>query len=152
MPPRKAVTFADDAVRVEGLRDFVKALKTVDAQYPKAVRQANFDLAAELVARAKSEADSVGGVARKAARSLRAARQTGASVVSGGGARHPYFWGAEFGSKQYRQFRAWRGNQYGGWSGGPGYFLHPTIRSESEKLIDAWVARLDALSRDAFPD
>ncbi|MDM4721845.1 hypothetical protein QTQ03_20425 [Micromonospora sp. WMMA1363] len=152
MSPRKAVTFNADAVRIEGLRDFVSALKAVDAQYPKAVRQANYDMAAELVARSKADAASVGGVARKAARSLRAARQANASVVTGGGARYPYFWGAEFGARQYRQFKPWRGNQYGGWSGGPGYFLHPTIRSEAERLLDGYMARLDALAGEAFPD
>ncbi|MFD1083886.1 hypothetical protein [Micromonospora andamanensis] len=131
---------------------FAKALKAVDSRFPKELREANFDLAAELARRSRVRANSEPGVARKAARSLRAARQASAAVVVGGGPRYPYFWGAEFGAKQYRQFQTWRGNQWGGWSGGPGYFLHPTIRQDARALVDEYMKRLDELTAEAFPE
>ncbi len=151
MPPRKAATFSGGSIQIEGLRDFNRALKQVSDQYPKQVKDANYDLAREVATRAKTRAMGEGGSARKAAASLRASRSANASAVSGGGPRYPYFWGAEFGSKRYGQFKAWRGNQWGGWDGGPGYFLHPTIRNDARKLIDDYMKRLDELAAEAFP-
>lgn len=148
----RAITSNADAVTVEGLADFHRALKKLDDQYPKAVKNSNYNLANEIAKRAKTSARSQGGIVRHGSRSLRAARQASAAVVVGGGPRYPTFWGAEFGSKQYRQFKSWRGNQWGGWSGGPGYFLHPTIRRDARALIDEYMRELDALADEAFPD
>lgn len=150
MPRPKAVTFNSDAIVIEGLADFNKALKSLDAEFPKELKQSNYDLAKALVDLARARATS--GIAKKASRSLRAGRQANAAVVTGGGPRAPYFWGAEFGAKQYRQFKAWRGNQWEQWDGGPGYFLHPTIRDHATELIDEYMKRLDELTAKAFPE
>lgn len=137
-------------VTIEGLRDFHRALRELDKKFPKALRDANFDLASEVVKRSKARGLTEGGVARKASKSLRAARSANSSVVTGGGPGYPYFFGAEFGAKQYRQFETWRGNQWEGWDGGPGYFLHPVIRSDARELVAAYMKRLDALADEAF--
>jgi len=140
-------------VVIEGLRDFVKALEEVDKKYPEAVRKANYDVARQLIVAARAEARSVpNGVARKAARSLRAGRAADAATVTGGGPNYGFFFGAEFGAKKYRRFEPWRGNQWGGWSGGPGYFLHPTIREKANELVAEYVRTLDELYSKAFPE
>lgn len=148
----RAITSRDNAVVIEGLSGFAKALKAVDEDFPKSLRKANYDLAGEIVTRARSEARSEGPVEAAASRSLKSARSANSSTVVGGGARYPYFWGAEFGSKAYKQFQPWRGNQWGGWEGGPGYFLHPTIRRDAKALLDEYMKTIDALTAKAFPE
>lgn len=136
---------------IEGLKPFARALKKLGEEYPTALRQANYDLASEVVRRSKLRAHMAGRQAASAARSLRARRSTNQAMVVGGGARMPYFFGAEFGAKQYTRFPRWRGNQFGGWEGGPGYFLHPTLRAEARPLIDEYMDRLQELASEAFP-
>ncbi|MDG4826020.1 hypothetical protein O7635_29575 [Asanoa sp. WMMD1127] len=134
-------------------------------EYPKSLRDANYDLAGELIDRARTMAAQEGRFHAKAARSLKSYRSTNQSVIAGGGPRYPYFFAAEFGQdrrsgwyarRQYQgqgrdQLKSWRGNQWGGWEGGPGYFLHPTIRRDAKQLIDAYMERIDALTAQAFP-
>jgi hypothetical protein len=140
-------------MRVEGLDEFRAALRVAYAQYPEAARRANFEIAQTIAARARVRAGARGGVARKAAVSLRAYRTATGGVLTAGGARAPYFWGAEFGAKRYRRFDTWRGNQWRGWAGGPGYFLHPTIRDEARNLLHRYVQSLDAdVHRRPFRD
>lgn len=148
----KAITSGEYAVRIDGLKAFAKALKVVDEKYPGALRDANYDLASQVVDHAQRRARGEPGVALKASKSLRASKQAAQATVAGGGARYPYFYGAEFGSKSYRQFQNWRGNQWNGWAGGPGYFLHPTIRDDAPELISAYMDHLDKLAAQAFPD
>jgi hypothetical protein len=150
---RTTTTLSGDSVRIEGLKAFAKALRKADEQFPGALKQANYDLAKEVVDLSKARAGSYSRQAAKAAKSLRAYRQSQQAMVGGGGARYPFFFGAEFGAKRYRQFPSWRGNQWGGWEGGPGYFLHPTIREEATPLIDAYMKRIEELALDGpFPD
>lgn len=138
---------------VHGLKPFLRDLRAVGDKYPAAVKEANFDAASMIVALARTRAGSAGIVqSRRNAQSLRASRSGSAAMVVGGGPRYPTFWGAEFGAKRWPQFRPWRGNQWGGWSGGPGYFLHPTIRDEGSKILDEYVKVLRELERQAFPD
>jgi hypothetical protein len=138
-------------IQVDGLRAFAEALEDVDKEYPKSLRQANYDVASAIVKGSKATATTHSRLARKAAKSLRAMRAGDKSVVTGGGPKYPFFYGAEFGAKQYRQFDAWRGNQWEGWDGGPGYFLHPTIRRDARELINDYVRVLDELHAKAFP-
>lgn len=141
-------------LRVEGLDEFRTDLRTAQADYPEAVRLAGYELAKSITTRAKLRAAARGGVARKAAvSSLRAYRTSRGGAVAAGGARAPFFWGAEFGAKQYRRFDSWRGNQWGGWSGGPGYFLNPTIREDARALLRGYIETLDErVHSQAFPD
>lgn len=140
-------------MRVEGLDEFRTALRVAYAEYPDAASRASYEVARTIAARARGRAGARGGVARKAAVSLRASRTTTGGALTAGGARAPYFWGAEFGATRYRRFDTWRGNQWRGWAGGPGYFLHPTIRDEARDLIRRYIESVDAdVHRRAFPD
>ncbi len=138
-------------VDVVGLRAFVKTLKEVDAKYPNQIRQANFDVARGIRDAARVRA-TTRLEKRVALRGLRALRSRSEAAVILGGPNSPEAFGAEFGARRYKQFRSWRGNQFGGWEGGPGYFLHPAIREEGPYLIREYAKRLDALAAEAFPE
>lgn len=169
----RQVTNRELTVKIEGLRDFREALKLVADEYPDAVKKANNDLATGLVKHAQKRGRSYGGVVAKGSRSLKATNAAAYSAILGGttGSKtdRAVFFGAEFGGKRRTQgkkipvnargprklrsgFKPWRGNQWGGWSGGPGYFLHPTIREEGPAAIEEYKQRLLRLERRAFPD
>lgn len=144
---------ATDAVRVEGLDDFRRALKALGAQWPKMLAKANHD-AAELIARdAASKAGGQGGVAAKVSPSIKATTTAASASVQLGSNAYPMALGAEFGAKQYPQFKAWRGNQ---WepddANGVGYFLHPAIRETKTRFEDIYLEGIERLAHEAFPD
>lgn len=141
-----------DTFEVGGLSDFARALKSLADTYPKELQQITYGLGRDLVLSARTKAAQDSRLSAKAAQSLRASRSTTSVTVSGGGARAPYFYGAEFGSYRYKQFKTWRGNQFSGWSGGPGYFLHPAIRESGATIFHRYMDALDAISDRAFPD
>ncbi|MGR6999942.1 hypothetical protein ACU686_20670 [Yinghuangia aomiensis] len=86
----------------------------------------NYQLALMMVRRARQKAGYTGGVAVKAAKSLRAARAADYAALRYGGPRYPYALGAEFGSRRYKQFKPYRRK---------GYWLYQS-RYEIENLRD----------------
>jgi hypothetical protein len=146
-------TIRAQAYEIEGLRSFLRSLRKIADDYGDVIKQANFEVGEAIVRGARERAAQQPGVARKAAESLRAARQASAAVVTGGGARYPYFFGAEFGARRYHQFQPWRGNQFeaAGWDG-PGYFLHPTLREDGPGILRDYLEYLDQLHREAFDE
>jgi 3-hydroxy-3-methylglutaryl CoA synthase len=148
----KPITSTGGSVDIVGLADFTRACKAAANGAPEAMKQANYDVANKLVVSARAVAAGHSKLANKAAKSLRASRAAGYAAINAGGARYPFFYGAEFGAKQYKQFDSWRGNQWRGWDGGPGYFLHPTIRAKGRAAVDEYMKRLDELTAQAFPE
>lgn len=141
------------SVSVVGLADFNRALSVAGKEYSKAANRAGYDLARTLVKRAREVASRRSiRTASKAAKSLRVSRGASFVAISGGGPKYPYFWGAEFGARNYRQFEKWRGNQWGGWDGGPGYFLNPTIRQDGPALIRRYMDDIGKVTDKAFPE
>ena len=131
------------AVNVEGLRELNKALKELGPEFPKEMRKTNKDVADGVASEARSAALSLGGVAAKAAPSLKASAGTTSAGVALGGNSAPWAAGAEFGGGRRpttKQFRPWRGN-------GPdaGYFLYPTIRENAEQIEGQYREALDEL-------
>lgn len=140
-------------VSIQGLTEFSRALSAVSKDFPKQLKEANYNLAKTLRDRARIRSQRTGlATTAKAARSLRASRGSNYAAVTGGGSRYPFFYGAEFGSKRYKQFLSWRGNQWEGWNGGPGYFLNPTIRMDGRALLEKYYKEVDALTARAFPE
>jgi hypothetical protein len=122
------------------------------------VKQANFDVADKLTQAAKAKAAGLTRQQQVAAESLRATKTQNYAAVRLGSARKPYALGAEFGAKKLtrrgrvaRGFKPWRGNQFNGWEGGPGYFLHPSIREKGPELIQEYQNAIDRLMSEAFP-
>lgn len=152
MPPKLR---ADGFIRVTGLKELAKALREIDKDLPKEMSAGSQQVAQHIVDRATTAAASVGPMQRKAARSLAAARQQKMAAIKYGGARYPFAMGAEFGGGKYgagnpkpgsggrgftTQFRPWRGN-----SSDAGYFLYPTIRRESDRIVELYGQVLDDL-------
>lgn len=140
-------TIRSGAVRVEGLADFQRELRALDSKLPRQLGQAN-KAAAEMVAvKARARAMSLGGVAAKAAPSIKAAAEQRRSKINLGGARAPYALGAEFGGRgrpTTQQFQPHRGQS--------GYFLWPTVRDTREEFIEVYAKAIDQLMKSAFPN
>jgi hypothetical protein len=150
--PAINISGAAGSTQIVGLRDFQRALSIAGKGFSLAIKEANVIAAKELVSVAKGKAESLGSVAAKSAKSLRASFALNYSAVNLGGGRYPFALGAEFGAKQYRQFKSWRGNQFEGWEGGPGYFLFPSLREHGEEIVKRYFDRIDRLTDEAFPD
>lgn len=145
---------------VEGLAQFTRALARAGADGTRAeVKQANFDVADKLADAAKQKAAGLSRQQTAAAQSIRATKTQNYAAIRMGSARKPYALGAEFGAKKLtrngriaRGFKPWRGNQFNGWEGGPGYFLHPSIREKGPALIREYQNAIDRLMSEAFPE
>lgn len=140
-----------ERIDIAGLREFEHSLGEAKAALPRVIRSINRSVAQEIVDSAREHADRP--QQRKAATSLRVVGGAASIAVS---LRNKFGFelGAEFGSKRYKQFPPWRGNQ---WSEtwvpeGVGYFLHPAIRDDAARIIGEYNRRLDEVWRIAFPD
>lgn len=146
---------ANEVVRVVGIDDLVQALRAMGPQWPKELGKANQEAASTVVSGAQTIAAQLGGVARKAARSLKAAAAARESKVTLGGPAYPFALGAEFGAKAWLQFEDWRGNQWEpDTDAGVGYFLHPAIRNlrRTGEYETVYLAAIDRVVARAFPD
>ena len=149
-----------DTVKVAGLSELRKELKRLDeATLIDELKDANYEVAElvrkEAVGRASTKME------QRAADSLKSARQAARAQLSGGGAKVPYFGGAEFGAMRnqtrtgpsgrtyqgYNQFQEWRGN-----GSDAGYFLYPAIRDLSEPIVNIYGDYLEQITKKAFPD
>ncbi len=148
------------AGNIEGLSQFTRALARAGADgMRQEVKDANFQVADKLADAAKAKAAGLTRQQQSAAASLRATKTQNYSALRLGSARKAYALGAEFGAEKRtrsgaiaRGFQPWRGNAFSGWSGGPGYFLHPTIREKGEELIAEYRQNIDRLMAEAFPE
>lgn len=136
----------DVRIEVEGLNQLRKDLKAVDAKLVKELGQAYKTIGDMVITAASSRAVALGGVAAKSAQALKATARSTDVTIRLDGQKFPYALGAEFGGSQ-PQFKPWRGN-------GPdaGYFLYPTIRSDSQKILDAFNEAIDKATKLAFPN
>lgn len=143
---------SQDTVKVQGLDKFRSELRKLQQSGGSdgiaLLKEANYQVALMVVGKAQSRASSVGPMQARAASSLRPGRQQARAVVSGGSARVPFFFGAEFGALQYKQFLPWKkpGN------GNTGYFLFPTMKAETQNIINMYGDELDKITKSAFPD
>lgn len=136
---------------VEGFSQMSKALKktSLGGDVRKALKDTSNVVVNE--ARSRLQSDAVGPSRRSAAMYSASATQRGASVKMNPGSRFPWAWGLEFGSKRYRQFEPWRGNQWVRIGDGPGYYLQPAIREKKDEAIRLLDQRLSLLF-DHLPD
>ncbi|MEU3618847.1 hypothetical protein ABZ725_41970 [Streptomyces sp. NPDC006872] len=148
------------AGNIEGLSQFTRALARAGADgVRQEVKEANFQAADKLADAAREKASGLSRQQASAAQSLRATKTQNYAAVRLGSKRKSFALGAEFGSVRRtragriaRGFQEWRGNQFSGWSGGPGYFLHPTIREKGDQLIAEYRNNIDRLMAEAFPE
>lgn len=134
-----------EAVEVTGLRDFLAALKAVD--FNRDLGKAHKRAADMVASKARSKAESLGGVLAKAAPSIKALSQQRAAAISLGGATFPFALGAEFGGQRRPTTQ-----QFVPWTGHTGRALYPTIRDTREEFLKLYADEIDELMHRAFPD
>lgn len=116
-----------------------KDLKQIDESAPKLLAKVNRKIATYVVGLARGKAAELGGVFKKSAPAVTASGSGSAVAVFLKKTSRPYAFGAEFGSKRYKQFDAWRGNNRdNAFDGGPGYFLFPSIRDHKSEIEQKW--------------
>lgn len=138
-------------VQVLGLKELIVGLKAADAAWPKELGRASKESGDVVIAAAKTVAAQQGGAAKHAAPSLKSAAKARQVEVSYGSNAYPMAMGAEFGSKRFKQFKPFRGNQWEG-DGGPGYVLQPSVKSKRQEFETIWLAGIDRVTRQAFPN
>lgn len=141
-------------VGIVGLREFRRALRSMDRDLPKLITKANREIVEPVVERARRRYSrlyrSRSGKAKRSIRGL--ATQTKATVAVGR-PRLPYVLGQEFGSNQgpnTRQFPRYLPAPSG--RGGLGYFYYPSIREGLQELrAKHYIDALDRAAAQAYP-
>lgn len=140
-------------VQIEGLRDFNRALRRIDASLPKVTRQAHAEFANQVRDAARSTARSLPGKGRFAALIRSSAGQNFGAVKLK--ASHPAAAGWVFGSLRFRRFRRWVGKQSAvsgfGDFGPAAYAVGPAITREAPRVLDQYHRRVQQAFRQAFP-
>jgi len=102
-----AVVRSADSVNVTGLAELRREIKKAQqAGGPDGAGQLsalNYKVSEFVIGRAKTTASSVSPMASKAAQSMDASKSGVAARVNAGGARYPFFGGAEFGAHRNRK-------------------------------------------------
>lgn len=89
-----------EAIKIEGLNEFVRNLKRIDSDLPKAVRKA-FNSAADIVV--EDARPSIPKRSGKAQAAVRAQSTQTSARVKGGGAKAPYYPWLDFGGRVGRK-------------------------------------------------
>lgn len=139
------------AAKVTGIRDIQRALRQVDGQSQKKLREVGNRAVQRIVVKAQANASTP--MEKAAAATLRAQSQQRYAAIKLGRARVPFALGAEFGAGRnstrrrstgtyvgYRQFKPWRGN-----GEDAGYFMYPAIRAERQQTISDYLAGIGQL-------
>ena len=85
-----------DPIKIDGLRELQRNLRTLDAELPKALRLAHNEAAGLVVDWAQSRVTVRSGRARRSVRATSSQRE---AKVTGGGARIPYYPWLDFGGR-----------------------------------------------------
>lgn len=88
-----------EPIKVEGLREFNRGLRALNADAPKGLRLAGNEAARIVVAAAKPRVPIGPGKGGHAASSLKAASTRTAARVSAGGKKYPYYPWLDFGGR-----------------------------------------------------
>lgn len=141
-------------VAVPELNDFIRDLRAMDADLPKELRKVNKEAAEFVADKARAKATSLGGVAAKAAASIRAAGEQRRSLVKLGGARAPWALGANFGAAHDQERTGPSGrkflghNQFPGWVGknDDDRFMLSTARDHASEFLEIYADAFDAFA------
>lgn len=145
----------DTELRIDGYDEFRAELRKLGPEYSRQLGRFHHEAATPIAEDAADRAKRRRAFGSRAAASIKATRKSKAATIAGGGARFPWFWGAEFGAKRYRQFGPWRGNRWTPVGGsGVGYAMHPAIRDAvlGGEFIETYGDSLMEFASSAFPD
>lgn len=145
-------------IEVKGLAAFRKELRKLEGKtFTDALKDEHQKVAQRVVDASQRRARSTG---RRnvvvAATTLKASRTVAGAVVRGGSAQIPWAGAAMFGTRHdvIRQgprgpYRGW--NQFLPAKTG-GYVVYPAIKDEESEIVRMYLAGIDRVMRDAFPD
>ena len=142
------------AVDVQGLKEFSRDLKRINAELPKQLRKAGLGVAKLVAAEARTRARSGTRIQRKAATAIKAqAGAARASVAVKPTAKVPFALGAFFGAKRYPQFEPWVGSTWKAGVAGEGpYAINPAIVALEDQIVAVYAEAVDEITKQAFPD
>lgn len=135
-----------ETVRVEGLTELNRALKSLGPEAQRELKDASRRVAGFVASDAASAARSIGGVAAKTAPSIKAVGGVSSAGVAFGGSGYPFAGGAEFGAYRFKQFQPWRGS-----SSSAGYFVYPSIRHDADRIVTEFSDAVDKVIDRNFP-
>jgi len=141
-------------VRVTGLRELARELGRVDPRLRKQLGQ-EYRRLSELLAHKAGIRIRTGAKGRGGSFGVRryrpsASTTSGRVIIAGANPRGA---GDEFGSRAFKQFRPWRGNQWTNWPDGSiGYGLLPVIREQEETIKQGFLDAVEASLTKAYPE
>ncbi len=139
------MTNSIDPIRVEGLREFQRALKEMDGESQKKLRLVLNDAAELVVDRARRNVPVKTGGARK---SIRVSSSQREARVKAGGARVPYYGFLDYGGKTGR----WPNGTHRRPFERDGRYLYPAYYAERRSILERLERGLTDLARDSGLD
>ena len=131
---------AREMVRIDGLRDFQRALRQMDKDLPRQMRVA-FNNASQLVVDyAKPRVPTRSGAARGSLKVRSSPRQ---ARIAAGGRRAPYYPWLDFGGRVGRDRSVQRPFRT------EGRYVYPGLRENREEITEVMSVALADLARDA---
>lgn len=115
----------DLKIKIEGLNEFTKALRQLDADLPKMVRLANNSAAELLISKARPLIPVKSGAARN---SLKARSTRASARIQVGGPKAPYYPWLDFGGRTGKRKSVVRPFY------SEGRYIYPTLRKYSDEL------------------
>lgn len=140
-------TDKSEAIQVKGLKELQAALRAIDSELPKKLREANLEAAEVIASKARGRAAGGPGAAPLTAPSIKAAAEQRRAKVSLGGPQFPFAMGVEFGGRgrsTTQQFQPHLGKT--------GYFVYPTVRDTRDEFMEIHERAIAELTRIGFPD
>lgn len=129
-----------EPIEIEGLREFMRSLRDLDRELPKALRLAGNAAADIVVTEARRRVPRRSG---RAAASVKAKSTRTAVRITSGGRRAPYFPWLDYGGKvgpDRSVSRRWSPD---------GRYVYPAFRDKRTEVDDAYRAALRSIARDA---
>lgn len=132
---------AGGSIAIDGLDDVIRGMRKINKTANREAGKASRKLVADVVvpvARSKWAEQPI-----KPSMANRVVKAQGTATSAGVVNRYatfPYAAGVEYGAKQYRQFRAWRGNRFTVAPGSStGYVAQDAIRETLPKVEARWI-------------
>lgn len=141
-PLHRLMPASPDTIRIVGLAELQRELRTLDKKWPGSLRLVNKD-AAELIADVTRRSFLARpGVAPKVAPSVKALAQQRSAAVKIGGQKYPFAMGSNFGSVAFKQFPN---------PTKPDWSLYKSISDERETVVESYGDAIERLAKRAFP-
>ncbi len=147
-------------VEIRGLKDFQRALRSVDARYNNTARTIHRRVSDLVAGRARSSAPSgVSGSIKARSTNTKAFIETvpkppyALAVLWGAKRRTGWYAKPRYAASAARQFPAWVGNQWDpGETGGQPYHIGPAINRSLDEVMAIYEDGIAEVAREAFPN